>query len=176
MANEAKNHLDRIVEVLRAYSGRNNTLAIDEPANDFERSVNELHDLQALIAEIKAAMKPAEAIERKQRDAIAESLDEYFGDQLKEGVNTYELSNGRKLKYTATKSRAIDTPQIAIARKAFEADADGVPVALTFDSLLRVKYELDKKAFNELSKYPSVTSAISRMIITKAAACKIEVD
>lgn len=162
--------LNRIVDALQNYAQQNHQPAVEEPANDFERFVNEWYDLQQLHEKIKDLIKPLAAAERKGRDGISESLVAFFGDGLKEGVNNYEMSNDRKLKYNHSIGREVDTAQIAVAREAY-AKAGGT---VAFDDLLRVKYELDKRSYNKLGA--KELKAVSRMLVTKPKAATLEVD
>lgn len=149
--------------------------AVEEPANDFERVVNDWADLQDFVSQIKALLKPIEALERRQRDAVAESLTQYFGDNLKEGVNRYTLSNERTLKLNFARKREVDTPSVDRARKLYTEAATGTALPI-FDDLLRVKYELAKTAFNKLPEGSDAKKAAQTMLVTKPAASTLEVD
>jgi len=166
--------VSRLLSALEMYGLANHRQAVEEPADDFERAVNDHNDLQAFIAEVKDLLKPHETEERTKRDALTVSLNSYFGSKLKEGVNTYTLSNGRKLKYTYKVDRKVDNAQVAVARAAFDESADK-PAGMVFDDMLRVKYELAdapyKKVTGEAAKL-----AVSRMLVTKAAASTLTVD
>lgn len=163
----------RIIEALERWEMQNHRPAVDEPANEFEKIVNEHADLQALIAEVKAVLKPTETAERKLRDGIADSLRAFYGDSIKEGVNNYELSNARTLKFDNKIKREIDVAHVTNAREAFDT-ADDVPAGTTFDSLLRVKYELNKTPWKKLG--PNATHAFSRCMVTKHEAPGVKVD
>ena len=139
----------QLMNQLKRFIESNRQPAIDAPANDFEQVVNDHAELQAIIADVEAALKPVKTAERKYRDSIAASMDAYLGEELKEGVNNYELSNGRTLKYTRTLERKVDDSALDTARKVY-AEADDVPAGVAFDDLLRVKYELDKRMYNKL--------------------------
>lgn len=95
----------------------------------------------------------------------------------KEGVNTFTLASGTKLKATHKVTRTIDESQIALARSEYELVNDR-PVA--FDELLKTSYELVTSAFRKLEpadgEPPSPAFlAASRMIVTKAGAPTLEV-
>ena len=104
------------------------------------------------------------------RDGIATSLNAYFADKLKEGVNNYALSNGRKLKYTYAVDRKIDSGHVQVARDAYALTDATAP----FDDLLRVKYELAKTPWKKLDGEAAL--AASRMITSKPAAPVLVVD
>jgi len=166
--------IDRIIAALQNYKAQNHQQVIDEPANDFEKATNEWESLQALQQHVKQAIKPLAFIELEKRNAIAASLAHHFGDGLKEGVNNYMLSNGRKLKYKHSISRIIDQAAIGQAREGYVAAADTPDVA--FDDLLRVKYELAVAPYKKVQGSPEAATAVSRMIISKPAAPALEVD
>ncbi|TQE99528.1 MAG: hypothetical protein FKY71_08090 [Spiribacter salinus] len=167
-------HLDRMTEALERERMSNVRPAVDEASNAFEKAVNNWHALQELHEELKRLIKPLAEAEREQRNAIAESLTRYFGDELKEGVNTYKLSNGRKLKLTFNRKREIDQPSIARAREMYTAAATAdSPV---FDDILRVKYELSKSHYNKLPEGSGAQKAVQAMLVTKPAASELGVD
>ena len=166
-------HLSRIRDALDRYSQSNRAPAVEEPQNDFEVAVNDWADNKELVDEIKKLLKPLEAEERRQRESIAVSLASYFGADHKEGVNTYELSNGRNLKYTRKVSRSVEVSMIPAAREAYNAIAGGAGTT-AFDDLLRTKYELQVTPFRKLG--PEEANAVSRMIVSKPAAPTLEVD
>lgn len=167
---EIHDHLSRIIDALSWYQQGNRQPAIPEPTDDFERFVNSWEEMKALQDEIKALLKPLDADERKARDAIAESLRGFFGDKLKEGVNNYELSNLRKLKFTHKVDRKIEPSLIPVARAAYEKTKPDQ----SFDDLLRVKYELAAAPFKKLQG--EAATAVSRMLVTNVAAPTLEVD
>jgi DNA-binding ferritin-like protein (Dps family) len=161
------------MDALTSYGLQNHRPAIDEPANEFEQGVNDHNELQKYIAEVKQLLKTAEVEEREKRDAIAASLTTFFGADLKEGMNTYVLSNKRKLKFKNGIDRKIDESQVEVARAAYEAATDKTDV--TFDSLLRAKYELAAAPFKKVTGAESAL-AISRMLVVKSSTPSIEVD
>lgn len=169
----ANEHLDRIIADLQRYKKSNKRLAVDEALNDFEKVVNEHDQLSALIAEVESTVKILKAEERIMRDGIAASLTTFFGKALKEGVNNYVLSNLRKLKFTYKVKREIEMSMVSVARAKFEAATDKVG---SFDDLLRLKYELDKKAWNKIAAGGEASKAVSEMIVAKPEAPTIEVD
>lgn len=173
---DASEHLSRLIKALTEYRDSNRRPAIDEPGNDFEKVVNDHYQLDMLMAEVKKAMKPLETDERKIRDGIAASLNAYYradGRTLNEGVNNYELTNGRKLKYTYAVERKIEPSMIAVARAKFEAAGDKLG---TFDDVLRVKYELEAKPWKKLINGGEAFLACSEMIVAKDKAPTLEVD
>lgn len=170
--DEFNAQLTRIADGLQRYSLMNHRPAIDEPANPFEEAVNNHAAVQELMAEVKSLLKPLETKEREMRDGIAASLVAHFGDELKEGVNTYVLSNSRKLKYKHGVTRSIDQPSVDLARAQYVENAE--PTDPTFDELLRPKYELVKAKWNKLSAAAGL--AFSRCLTSKTAAPTLEVD
>jgi hypothetical protein len=170
-----QDHLKRIAEALERYGMMNHQPAVDEPANDFEKVVNEHAALQAMLEEVKSLLKPAEAAERRLRDGIADSLRAFYGVDLKEGVNNYELSNGRFVKFTHKVDRKIESSMVVAAREAYEAAPDK-PAGVAFDDLLRVKYELTATPFKKLASGSAASTAVSRMLVTKFAAPSVKVD
>lgn len=166
-------HLTRIRDALDRYSQSNRIPAIEEPANDFEVAVNEWDELDQLQKEIKKLLKALSEDEAAKRKGLAESLSAYFATDLKEGVNSYALSSGQKLKLTHKITRTVEPSMIEVARKAYEAVAGGAGTT-PFDDLLRVKYELQVTPFRKLD--PEATNAVSRMIVAKPATPMLEVD
>lgn len=126
---------------------------------------------QALTKEIDAELKTIAETEMAMRKAIAESVKEALGDKLKEGVNRFDMADGRKLKFSYDLTRTIDESQIDVARQEYSKVNDA-PV--TFDELLRVKYELAKKEWNKLGA--GGKAAVSAMITTKPAAPTMEIE
>ena len=169
----ATDHLATILAKLQAYEQANRPLAIDEPANDFEKLVNDWHEHQKLLEEVKAAIKRLTEDEKLKRDVIADSLRAFFGEALAEGVNDYRLSNSRKLKLTHGIDRKVEVSEIALARAAYEQVADALKDP-PFDSLLRQKFELEIKPFRALIGEP--LQAFSRAITSKPKAATLEVD
>lgn len=170
---DANEHLARILADLKTHQESNKRLAIDEPANDFEKVVNAHDQLATLIDEVKKTLKPLEVEERTMRDGIAASLDAFYGDKLVEGVNNYQLSNMRKLKYTYAVERKIEPSMVAVARAKFEAATDKTGA---FDDVLRIKHELDAKAWKKLPAGGEAFMACSEMIVAKPKAPTLEVD
>ena len=166
--------LAKIIAEVERYKGLNRPLAVEEPANDFEGVINTWDEAQQLATFLKGLIKSYVEAEKKQRDAIVAVLNPWLEErgELKEGVNNYELSNGRALKYTYAIERKVDTPSVAIAREAYkEAATVGDPA---FDELLRIKYELEVKPFRKLSEEAS--KAVSRMVTAKPKSAELEVD
>lgn len=166
-------HLSRIIQGLQLFQQQNRSPVVEEPAQAFEKAVNDWHSMQQLVQEVKKLLKPLEAEERKARDGIAESLATFYGADLKEGVNNYELSNLRVLKYTHKVDRKIDNGLVAVAREAY-TQADDKP-ELPFDDLLRVKYELAATPYKKVTG-PNAKLAVSRMITSKPAAPTLTVE
>lgn len=172
----ATDHMDRIISGMAQYRKENHRPAIDEPANDFEKSVNQLHDLQSLQAEIKNFTKMLNDDERQLRDGIAESLRKFFGDDLKEGMNYYPLSNRRKLKFENKIDRKVDMPSVEAAKNAFLEATKEESSTVTFDDVFRVKLELDKQNWKKLLAGSKLATAVSRCVVAKPAAPTIKVD
>lgn len=165
-------HLRRIHSALDMLVALNrHPQAVDEPTNDFETAVNEWFALQRLQEEIKSLMKPVDQEERTKRDALAASLRAFYGENLKEGVNNYELSNHRVLKFENKVKREIDASALENAKDEYEkAPTPGV----LFTDLLRVKYELEKRPYNKLG--PASTKAVSHMITSKLEAPTLRIE
>ena len=125
----------------------------------------------ALTKDIDAELKTLAETEMAMRKAIAESVRTALGDSLKEGVNRFDMADGRRLKFTYAVTRAIDESQIAVAKDAY-AKVNDAPV--TFDQLLRVKYELEKKEWNKLGAGGKL--AVSAMVTAKPAAPTLEIE
>lgn len=126
----------------------------------------------ALTASIDKALKEITDSEMTMRKSIAQAVKDALGEQAKEGVNRYSLPDGRRLKLTLKTTREIDQTQITNAREKFSEvnDTSGV----TFDELLRIKYELEKREWNKLNEGEKL--AVSRMVTTKDAAPVVEFD
>jgi len=122
--------LTEIRAALEALESSNRRPAVDEPADDFEAFVNQWADAKVCLAKMKDALKGLEREERKLRDALSESLRHHFGKGLKEGVNRYELSNGRQLKFDHKVARKIEPSMIGPAREAYAEPAAGDPDAV----------------------------------------------
>lgn len=168
-------YLADLLAGLQTYQQGNRPPAVETPANGFEQSVNQHYELAGILAKVKDLLKPVEAAERKLRDGIAQSLQDFYGDDLKEGVNDYELTNGRKLKYTYKVDRKIDAGLVEVARAKYDQAADR-PDKFTFDALLRVKYELDAKQWKQLATGGPAYMAASEMLVAKPAAPTLVVD
>ena len=166
--------LAKIIAEVERYNGLNRPLAVEEPANDFEGVINTWDEAQQLATFLKGLIKPYVEAEKKQRDAIVAVLNPWLEErgELKEGVNSYELSNGRALKYTYAIDRKVDTTSVANTRKDYETAATAEDPA--FDDLLRVKYELEIKPFRKLSD--EAAKAVSRMVTSKPKSGELEVD
>lgn len=126
---------------------------------------------QELTKTIDAELKTLAENEMAMRKAIAESVKTALGEKLKEGVNRFPMADGRKLKFTYNLDRKIDEAQIAVAREEYSKVNDA-PV--TFDELLRVKYELAKTEWNKLGA--GGKAALSAMITTKPSAPTMDIE
>ena len=125
---------------------------------------------RAQIEQIEKTLKPLKAKELEMRKALAESIQTALGDKLKEGMNTYDLGDGRSLALGYMLDRKIEESEVASAREAY-AQLNDRPVE--FDALLRIKYELNKRDFDKLSA--AGKAAISDMVVTKPAAPTLEI-
>lgn len=165
--------IDKLIEELCLLRQRNHRAAIeDAEPGSFEAAVNDWHDLSQIVGFVKDTLKPLETQEREKRVAISSSLFTYFGDSLKEGVNNYPLSNGRKLKYSYGVDRKVAEAELEVAKKSYLDSAQ--PSDPKFDELLRIKYELEMKSFRKLS--PEGRLAVSRMVTSKPKSPTLEVD
>lgn len=140
-------------------------------SEDFLTYVNTWDDLNAQIAKLKAKLKPLEDQEKKMRQALADSIKTALGEKLREGVNRYELPDGRAIKLTNKLDRKIEVAEIANAREAYSKQNDQ---PIPFDAILRTKFELDKREWDKLPD--EAQKAISRMIITKPAMPTLEIE
>jgi len=125
-----------------------------------------------LTADIDAEIVKLAATEMTMRKAIANNVVTSLGDNLKEGVNNWNMSNGRSLKLTHKIDRKIDEAQIAMAREEYAKvnDSDGV----TFDQLLRIKYELEVREFRKIEDKVGAALAVSRMLVSSTPAHVLE--
>lgn len=140
-------------------------------AQTFEEYVKDWDDTVAQIEALNETLKPLKAREMAMRKAIAASVQEALGADWKEGMNAYPLSSGRKLKVNNKLKRVIEVGEIEGTRAAFEALNDRPD---SFDELLRIKYELDKRSFDKLSD--AARHVVSRMLVTKPEAPEVKLD
>ena len=138
--------------------------------SDFIDYVNKWDATKARMEELEKQLKPLNAKELEMRKAIATSIKGAM--QTKEGVNKYTLPDGRVLKLTLKIDRKIEEAAIAATRELFEQQNDTGGV--TFDALLRVKYELSKRDFDKLPK--AAAKVASRMVVSKEAAPTLVFD
>ena len=138
--------------------------------DQFTAYVDEWDLIKAKIEQLEKQLKPLKADEMTRRKAIAARIAEAM--HIKEGVNKYPLPDGRVLKYTHKIDRKIDEPAIAATREEYRKQNDTGGV--TFDALLRVKYELSKRDFDKLPEAAALVA--SRMIVSKDAAPSLEFD
>lgn len=128
----------------------------------FEDYVKTWDDLVGRIAQAKKDLKLLTDGEMEMRKAIAEAVGKTMPDGLKEGVNAFAMPDGRKLKVTRKIKREIDQAAIGPTREAY-AQLNDNPVV--FDTLLRVKYELEKREWDKLEGAALLT--VTRMITSK---------
>lgn len=133
----------------------------DQPLT-FEQYVEQWDALVAKIEAIKKELKPLTDAEMPMRRAIHASVQAALGDLWKEGMNTYVMPDGRKLKVDNPIERLIEVPMITSTREAYALLNDK---SVAFDDLLRTKYELDKASFNKLSD--NARRVIQGMLSTK---------
>ena len=136
----------------------------------FEEYVSQWDDLVGQIAALKKQLKPLTDSEMAMRKAIVKSVSEALGDEWKEGMNTFKLSDGRVLKIGYKLTREGAAAELPAAREEY-ALLNDAPVA--FDDLLRVKYELELKEFRKLEG--QAAKVFSRVITTKEAAPEVEI-
>jgi hypothetical protein len=139
--------------------------------NEFEKYVAEWDSLVGQIEQIKKQLKPLTDKEMEMRKSIHSSVCAALGDNLKEGTNTYTMPSGRKLKIVNNFKREIEVSMIPTAREAFSKLND---TSVSFDQLLRVKYELEKRAWSSLSD--AAKRAVSTMISTRPDTPQISLD
>lgn len=131
----------------------------------FDKYVAQWDALCKQIDELQRKLKPLKEAEMAMRKSMAESVEEALGDRWREGVNKYNLSDGRVLKVTHTVKREVDMTGVEQARQEYSQLND---VPCTFDELFRVKLELDKKQWNTLG--PAARGAVSHAITAKPQA------
>lgn len=138
--------------------------------SDFIDYVNNWDATKAQIEELEKQLRPLKAKEMEMRKGIAGSIAGAM--EVKEGVNKYTLPDGRVLKLTHKIDRKVEEPEIAATRELFEQQNDTGGV--TFDALLRVKYELSKRDFDKLPE--AAAKVASRMVVSKDAAPTLVFD
>lgn len=141
------------------------------PGMTFEQYVYLREELVIAQEAAKLAVKRLGEIEMTMRKAIAASAATTMPDGLKEGVNTFALTDGRKLKITRKITRTIEEAQMASVREEFERLNSQ---SVTFDSLLRTKYELSVAAFRQLDE--TGAHVVSRMITAKDGTVEMVLD
>jgi len=125
---------------------------------------NLVDDKKRMTTAIDAEIAKIAEVELTMRKTITDSLKVSLGAKLTEGVNNVPLENGRSLKMTNKIDRKVDEASISMSREEYAKtnDNDGV----TFDQLLRVKYELNITEFRKIEKKPGAFMAASRMLVT----------
>lgn len=136
----------------------------------FEEYVNQWDDLVRQIEELKKQLKPLTEAELSMRKAIRDSIKSTMGEDWKEGINKFPLPDGRTLKINNKLERKIAESELMAAREEY-ALLNDAPV--TFDELLRIKYELELKAFRKLEG--QAAKVFSRVVTTKEAAPEVEI-
>jgi hypothetical protein len=127
--------------------------------------------LSTELAANKRAMAQKTATEMELRKMLFGSIGQVM--ELKEGVNKYTHPvTGKTLKVTRTIKREIDVGLVQHSRDLF-GQVNETPGA-SFDDLLRLKYELDKRAWKKLGDAHLV--AVSHMVTAKEQAPKLEWD
>lgn len=140
-------------------------------STQFTDYVSEWDDLVDHIATLKKQLKVFTDKEMAMRKAIAESVQAAMADQWKEGMNTYPMPDGRNLKVNHKVTRTVEVSEIGPVRAAYELLNDR---PITFDELLRVKYEIDKRNLDKLEG--EARNTVNRMITSKPAAPEVKLD
>lgn len=125
-----------------------------------------------LTQHLDAELKLLTESEMTMRKSIAASVVAALGEAAKEGVNKYTLPDGRKLKLTVNKTRTIDPVSIALAREEWSKLNEHSKI--DFDTVFRVKHELDKAMWNKTTDGEKL--ALSRCVVTKDAAPVVVFD
>jgi len=125
-----------------------------------------------LTQHLDAELKLLTESEITMRKSIAASVVAALGKTAKEGVNKYPLPDGRKLKLTVNKTRTIDPASIALAREEWSKLNEHSKI--DFDTVFRVKHELDKAMWNKTTDGEKL--ALSRCVVTKDAAPTVVFD
>lgn len=137
----------------------------------FEEYVDEWDATCAQIAAITKQLKPLKDKEMVMRRALEQSVREHLGADWREGVNKLTLADGRVLKVTHSVKRTVEAGELPAARELY-ARLNDAPVS--FDDLLRVKYELDKRNFDKLEG--EAAKVFSRVLVAKDEAPKVELS
>lgn len=137
----------------------------------FEDYVKTWDNLVGRITQAKKDLKLLTDSEMVMRKGIAGSVGAAMTGGLKEGVNTFPMPDGRKLKVTRKVKREIDEALIGPTREAYALLNDN-PVV--FDTLLRVKYELAKAEWDKLEGEAALV--VSRMITSKDESPTVVLD
>jgi len=140
----------------------------DKLVEERERLVEQKRVMTEVIDNRIASITPIEMLMRK---SIAESVKTALGAKHKEGVNRFQMEDGKTLKLTYSVTRTIEEAEIKNARQAYAELND---TSVDFDACLRVKYELAKAEWNKLTD--AGKKALSRMITSKDAAPVVEFD
>ena len=141
---------------------------------EFEGYVAQWDTLCGDIKDAKRALKKLTDREMAMRKHITEQCLRALGDEAKhEGVNKYEMPDGRVIKITTGITRKVDALHIEAARQAY-AQANDRPAGVAFDDLLRVKYELAVAPLRKLEG--QALSAATRMFTSTPTSPKVELD
>lgn len=124
-----------------------------------EVTMQDLVNWQEMVQQLRN-LKNAEMLLRKK---IAKH---YFPLAI-EGTQKADLNAGYKLKLTLPYTRDFDMGALSAAREDFQAQ--GIPV----ESLMRTKYELDKKEYNTLTEEQRVT--FDQVLIIKPGSPSLEI-
>lgn len=138
----------------------------------FEEYVTAWDELCQKKAKLEKQLKPIKDEEMKMRKHITEALIAAKGSDLKEGANSFELVDGRTLKFANDIKREIENSEIENARKAYN-DINDKGEDIPFDNLLRVKFELNLPDYRKLTE--AQQKAIADMITSKPGAAKVEI-
>ena len=136
----------------------------------FEEYVQQWEEAAAAIEANKKHIAELVKNEMLMRKAIEAAVQTALGDKWREGVNSFPLSDGRTLKVTHSIKRNVLEDHISPTREAYNLLNDR-PV--NFDEILRVKYEINKKTFDELEG--DAKQLISRMVEAKPAAPTVKI-
>lgn len=138
----------------------------------FEQFVSRWDAMVSEIDTAKAALKKLTDKEMPMRKAIAEAVDKATDTGLQEGVNRFEMIDGRTLKITRKIDRKIDEAVLAAVREEYSKLND---TSVAFDDILRIKYEVSKRDFDKVGT-DAAKLVLSKMITTKDAAPVVEMD
>lgn len=155
-------------------TGASNVKGITMSQQSFGQYVDEWDQLVGRIKDAKRALKVLTDKEMEMRKNIATSVASVMGpDFNQEGTTNYMLPDNRVLKIVSKVKRTVEPSMLEISRAEFDK-ANDKPPTLTFDDLLRTKYEVNVRPLKTLTG--SAKLALSRLITEKPESPTVELD